>query len=187
MIVIDKNKCIGCGACVDDCFPMDIKMKDGTAEAANTTCIKCGHCIAVCPEEAVTLTDYDMSEVKAYDADTFDIPSEKLMNFIKFRRSVRHFKDNPIEKEKLEKVIEAGRFTPTGSNKQGVSYIVIRENVRKLTELGLKSLNALGNAILEDSSSPELLKNYGKRWKKWYQNYEENPAAETPLFGNASA
>ncbi len=41
-----------------------------------------------------------MSEVKPYDKETFTVESETLLNFIKFRRSVRRFKDMPVEKRK---------------------------------------------------------------------------------------
>ena len=59
--------------------------------------------------------DYDMSEVKPYDKETFTVESETLLNFIKFRRSVRRFKDMPVEKEKIQQIIEAGRFTQTST------------------------------------------------------------------------
>ena len=46
------------------------------------------------------------------------------------RRSIRKFLDKEIEKEKIEKIIEAGRWTPTGKNAQDVSYIVIDKKKR---------------------------------------------------------
>lgn len=188
MITINQDKCIGCGLCVDDCFPNDLIMEDEKAKATNTTCIKCGHCIAICPVDAVSLSDYDMTEVKDYDAHTFDISSENLLNFIKFRRSVRKFKDQPIEKEKLKQIIEAGRFTPTGSNRQPVSYIVVQNDIDQLSALGLESLSQLGKTILNDrSSNNPLFKFYAKRWIKMYTDYLENPQLPTALFFNATA
>ena len=186
MISIDQEKCIGCGLCVADCFPNDLIMKDEKAAATNKTCIKCGHCIAICPVNAASLSDYDMTEVKAYDADTFDVPAENLLNFIKFRRSVRKFTDKPIEKEKIQQIIEAGRFTPTGSNRQPVSYIVVQDEIKTLTGLGLEGLNQLGKNILEDKSNKNpLFKFYAKRWMKMYEDYLANPELPTNLFFNA--
>ncbi|OWV23571.1 hypothetical protein B7982_03785 [Fibrobacter sp. UWB2] len=37
---------------------------------------------------------------------------------IKTRRSTRKFKAQPVELEKLQTVVEAGRFGPTGGNAQ---------------------------------------------------------------------
>jgi len=60
---IDTEKCIGCGQCVKDCFPNDIKIVDGKASIKNITCIRCGHCIAVCPKNAVSTDEYNMEDV----------------------------------------------------------------------------------------------------------------------------
>ena len=40
MMQVDAEKCIGCGKCVEDCFPKDIKMDHGKAKINNLTCIK---------------------------------------------------------------------------------------------------------------------------------------------------
>ena len=52
-IIVDKNKCIGCGACVDSCPMGCISIgDDGKAEIDETICISCGSCRATCPVEA---------------------------------------------------------------------------------------------------------------------------------------
>lgn len=186
MIQINQEKCIGCGACVADCFPNDIVLKADKAIPLNRSCIKCGHCIAICPVAAVSITDYDMAEVKEYERDSFDITPEKLLNYIKFRRAVRQFTDQPIEKEKIQQIIEAGRFTPTGSNSQSVSYIVVQDDIQKLTELGLESLDKLGQKILENTENPNpLFQFYAKRWIKMYADHLQNPKQPTGLFFKA--
>ena len=187
MIKIDQEKCIGCGACVEDCFTRDLVLADDKAQVLNQTCIKCGHCIAVCPVNAVSISDYDMGEVKEYEAADFDIEAEKLLNFIKFRRSVRQFKDQPIEKEKLAAIIEAGRFTPTGGNRQPVSFVVVQEQLSELTGLALESLNNLGKVLLADQQTPPLIAYYAKRWLQMYEGYLTNPEKPTDLFFNAKA
>ena len=45
---------------------------------------------------------------------------------IKTRRSTRKFKDQPIEEELLNMVIEAGRYAPSGGNSQTTHFIVIK-------------------------------------------------------------
>ena len=41
-----------------------------------------------------------------------------VMEAIQARYSVRQYADKPIEAEKIEKIMEAGRLAPTASNQQ---------------------------------------------------------------------
>ena len=128
-VQIDQERCIGCGSCVEDCVAHTLGLENDKAVVQNDKCLECGHCIAVCPQEAVSLAGYDMSEVIPYEPGKFGLDAEILLNTIKFRRSVRHFSTRQVEKEVLEKIIEAGRFTPTGSNRQNVRYIVVEKDI----------------------------------------------------------
>ncbi len=48
--VIDKNVCIGCGACVGACPVAAISAsEDGKMVIDKEKCISCGTCYAVCP------------------------------------------------------------------------------------------------------------------------------------------
>ena len=53
------------------------------------------------------------------------------------RRSTRKYMDKMPARELIEKVIEAGRFAPSGSNSQNTHFIVFsdRKNLTKLAEL----------------------------------------------------
>jgi len=51
-VIVNKDQCIGCGACVPAC-PFDaIEMQDGKAYI-NEKCTMCGACVPVCPVEAI--------------------------------------------------------------------------------------------------------------------------------------
>ena len=56
---------------------------------------------------------------------------------IKTRRSTRKFKAQPVELEKLQTIVDAGRFGPTGGNCQSNHFFVISnpEILKKLVEL----------------------------------------------------
>ena len=47
---------------------------------------------------------------------------------IKGRRSVRSYRDEPVSKEQIEAVLEAGVWAPTGMNRQPWKFIVIEDN-----------------------------------------------------------
>ena len=191
MFKVNRDKCIGCGQCIKDCPVKVISLKDNKAEIDNSTCIKCGHCIAVCPVEAVSTDDYNMEEVKPYNKESFSIDPDNLLNFIKFRRSVRRFKDSKVEKDKISKIIDAGRFTQTSTNSQDVSYTVISEKLNELKELTYESLKKKGEAILANSNSDttdpqaERLKMYANMWIHIYDEFKKDPVKNDRLFFNA--
>lgn len=95
-----------------------------------------------------SLYSLSIYEIKEYDKDQFSVEADNLLNFIKFRRSVRKFKNMKVEKEKISKIIDAGRFTQTATNIQDVSYIVVNEKLNELRDLAYKSLKVKDEYIL---------------------------------------
>lgn len=67
------------------------------------------------------------------------------LELIKTRRSTRKFKQIPLEKEKLDQIIEAGRYAPSGGNNQTTHFLVVqnREVLAKLAELSCKAFRAM--------------------------------------------
>jgi len=122
-VLIDPLKCIGCGLCVTDCVSSNIELKNGKASIRDYYCIFCGHCEAICPEYAVTITGFD-DEVEEIEHETRLDPKE-LMRAIKTRRSIRSFERKSVPEDVLTEILEAGRLSPTGANAQNVIYYVI--------------------------------------------------------------
>ena len=54
--MVDKKKCISCGACVEICPVGAISFdSDGKANIDQNKCIKCGSCEATCPVSAIKI------------------------------------------------------------------------------------------------------------------------------------
>ena len=49
-----------------------------------------------------------------------------ILEFIKSRRSTRKFTEKEIEAEKLDQILEAGRYAPSGGNSQSTHFLVIQ-------------------------------------------------------------
>jgi nitroreductase len=50
-----------------------------------------------------------------------------FLDLIKKRQSVRSYLDRPVEREKIERCLEAARLAPSGSNSQPWYYVVVDE------------------------------------------------------------
>jgi len=63
---------------------------------------------------------------------------------IKMRRSVRNFTGDPIPLSDLEKIVDAGRLAPTGSNRQPWDFIVVTQKdiIQRLSKAGAWSADA---------------------------------------------
>jgi len=42
-------------------------MVEEKAQIKNENCFKCGHCIAICPANAISTSEYNMNDVKEYN------------------------------------------------------------------------------------------------------------------------
>ena len=90
---INKNKCVGCGACIKICPVEAISMKDGKAEIYMDKCIRCGKCHDVCPKEAVR-------------HDSEKIPLDVKENLEKTKKLMENFETKEEKKAFLERMIK---------------------------------------------------------------------------------
>ena len=51
--VVDTDKCIGCGKCVENCAHNGPQIADKKCHIDQNNCVGCGRCIAVCPKDAI--------------------------------------------------------------------------------------------------------------------------------------
>ena len=84
----------------------------------------CGHCIAVCPHNAVAIDNLGMNEVLELKDVPCDIDPEIFLNHLKARRTIRSFINKTVSADQINMILDAGRFSPTGGNRQMVAYHV---------------------------------------------------------------
>ena len=140
-IQINPSLCIGCGQCAKDCPTSNIQLKDKKAEILEAECIMCGHCAAICPKKAVTISGY--SEAAVEQASSVRLDPQKVLEVIRFRRTIRQFQETEIPAEVISQILEAGRLTHTAENKQDVTYIVIDKEKASLEQQAVKFFRRL--------------------------------------------
>jgi nitroreductase len=57
----------------------------------------------------------------------------EVMEAIEKRRSIRDYDDRPVPEEKLKRVLEAARLSPSASNRQDRKFVVVRGEARRRT------------------------------------------------------
>ena len=163
---VDQGKCIRCGVCAEICPIRIIVAKPGRAvpelvDWGAKTCIRCGHCVAVCPKGALSLECMPVEKCRELGRD-WRVQPDKIELFLKGRRSVRCYTDDPVDRATLEKLIDIGRCAPSGINLQPVRWVVIRESskVKELAGLTvewMRSLIAQGASMAEAFSFPRIV------------------------------
>jgi nitroreductase/Pyruvate/2-oxoacid:ferredoxin oxidoreductase delta subunit len=127
--VVDRSRCTGCGLCVRVCPSFVLGLVDGLATVAyGDWCNGCGHCGAVCPADAVS--QKESSAAGPLPGSEPACGPDPLQLLFRERRSVRAYRQEPVPREVLARIIEAGRYAPTGTNSQNVRYTVLTAPAR---------------------------------------------------------
>lgn len=139
-IQITPEKCLQDGICVQTCpFGLFRDHPDGIPEIVNGAgelCIGCGHCVAIYPGEAISL---DGQGPECCDpVDRTRAPSkEQILYHFRSRRSIRVYKEDPVDRPTLESLLDLARWAPSARNGQPVHWIVFqdREAIHNLARL----------------------------------------------------
>jgi len=128
LIEIDQQTCNQDGLCAAVCPAKLIDFESGkwpdTIDGADELCIRCGHCVAVCPTASLSHSDMDVADCPPVMEEML-ISAEQCEHFLRSRRSIRNYKEKPVSKETLQKLIETARYAPSGHNSQGAKWQVL--------------------------------------------------------------
>lgn len=131
---IDETKCIHCGKCVKDCLVGIIEFDKNKipyiTPENEQRCINCQHCLAICPTGALSIQGKSPEDSDLVDKDQ---NPEKLINLIKSRRSFRHYKNENLSTETIDKLKNMLNWVPTGCNNHGLHFSII-DDVKVMDE-----------------------------------------------------
>ena len=149
-IVFNYELCTMCGLCSKVCGSKRIVIGDDRRpyKIVSLGCNDCGHCVAVCPENAVLNTRVDMREfTEMVDP---GISAEQFRHLVRNRRSTRNYKKEPLKKEHIDKLLEVVKYIPTGSNRQLLKYKLITDEglllkIKTAMALKMKRVSKISN------------------------------------------
>jgi len=139
LITVDPDKCNHDGICVDECPIKIIELKDKDSvpvpvAGADEMCINCGHCVAVCPKAALSHKNMTPEQCLSVKKE-WVLNVEQAEHFLRYRRSIRTYKKDPVDKDTLSNLIRIASYAPSGHNIQPVHWHVIydSEELHRLT------------------------------------------------------
>ncbi|HOD16421.1 MAG TPA: nitroreductase family protein [Spirochaetota bacterium] len=130
--IIDHEHCTLCGRCVEICPKQVLVEHDGRITPTVDECMLCSHCYTVCHYNAIRFDPDALVDLafrsfpcteKMYAPGRFN-PAE-LVNLVRSRRSVRKYRDAPVDDAVLSDLVEFAVSAPSGSNCQNWEFLVV--------------------------------------------------------------
>lgn len=154
-IHIHQETCKKCLLCSEVC-PNKILVLNASNEMDTRAdridlCFQCGQCMAICSTRSIVVNGL------AYEHDFFELPQNAsyenaFHDLIVTRRAIRNFKDKPVPKELLEKIVQAVSFAPPGFPPIKTELIVV--NNRQLIEEALPYMIDLYDFLVKAMHNP---------------------------------
>ncbi len=144
---IDRNTCTGCGLCAIVCGGEPLVLRDKRIEIdpdASLGCLGCGQCAAVCPTGSITVQGRNL-----LPGDLFDLPPKsaratpgQLEALLLPRRSIRHFTDEEVSRDLVDKIVSMSSTAPMGIPPSQVGVVVFhgRNKVKAFSDDVMVSL-----------------------------------------------
>ena len=153
---IDSTKCTKCGQCVRDCPAQIIERAGDNVPVIRSEnegdCLRCQHCLAVCPEAALSIFGRAPKDSLGLAAKSF--PSlDKMLALVRGRRSVRRYRDENVDQTLIQKLLTAVTNAPTGVNRMAVTFSVI-DDKDAMHRLRVRCLDSLA-ASMQAGTLPE--------------------------------
>lgn len=153
---IATERCMQCGACIDDC-PFHLIEMAPDFPALNPAkvhhCIHCQHCLAICPTGALSILGFKPE-------DSIPLPeslptAQQLIALIKGRRSMRRFLPEPLDSKVINQMIATVANGPTGKNNRQCLFTVI-DDPATMAVFRAETLEGLRRAVATKRLSESL-------------------------------
>lgn len=152
-IKILSDKCKKCGTCVQICPLAVFELKDKTSNTEVVMadlCIACGQCVSLCLQSAINHKEFPSEKIIPLIPETV-ASYEQTLELLRGRRSIRSYRDKPVEKEMIGKIIDGAYLAPSAENYQSTEFIVIqnKDTLKTISENTTEFVRSLINKLKE--------------------------------------
>ncbi len=144
---VDEALCTLCKECVRDCPSRVIEMPEGgipqLAEDAEKNCIRCQHCLAICPTGAISILGKKPEDSTPIDPAA--LPSLEMMEkLIKGRRTTRRYKAENVPADIIDRLLDDAAYAAAGANRRSLTFNVVydRERMKEIRQSVMEALKA---------------------------------------------
>jgi nitroreductase/NAD-dependent dihydropyrimidine dehydrogenase PreA subunit len=149
LFAVDEEKCDLCQTCLAACPAGLIHIEDGSSvptplNDADDACFDCGHCVAACPNEALSHKNASPDECIPIRED-LRIGALQIGQLMRARRSMRNYQDREVDRQTISELLDIVRFAPSGCNSQPVHWLVVHDTdkVRRISGMVIDALRAM--------------------------------------------
>ncbi len=137
---INHETCNQDGICAETCPSRVIRSSKGKYPSliagTEKSCIKCGHCVAVCPTGSLSHRDMPVEQCPVVQK-KLQLSPEHCAHFLRSRRSIRTYRKKTVPQNDINKLIEIARYAPSGRNSQDAEWLVLgkREEIQSIAQM----------------------------------------------------
>ena len=131
VVTINQEHCCGCGLCATVCNDFLFRVENGKAALVTDKslfgCYGCGHCMAICPKDAIRVHGRTLTPEHIFSLPERETRASygQLLGMLQSRRSIREFKDAPVEPHFIEKILDAAKTAPMGLPPSDINVLVL--------------------------------------------------------------
>lgn len=137
---VDEALCTSCGRCLQDC---GLGLLEGLPPrmGAEAQCLRCQHCLAVCPTGAVSLEGRNPEDSLPLTEGSFPA-LEPMIHLVRGRRSIRQYEARDVDPGLIQRLLGALAHAPTGVNAQALTFTTVerRATLDRIREQVLSGL-----------------------------------------------
>lgn len=145
---VNRDRCNRCALCVRDCpvraLEADTQGFPQVIAGRESACLSCQHCMAVCPDGAVSIQGFHPENSVAISPEA--LPSFESMDLlVRARRSVRQYRRDNVDPALIQRLLTTLSYSPTGANARQLTFTAITDR-EALATLRTKVLDAIATA-----------------------------------------